>query len=275
MSWNFTYVFVLLYHRSSSSVVNLRHFWGVMPLLELRILEIHSFPHFSLTCFYILSWNFAYDFVLLYYRSSSSVVNLRQLLWELCPFWNLEYWKYTVFRIFLLHALTYWAEILHMTLFYCTTDQIRVSSICVNFCRSYRPFWNLEYWKYTVFCTFSYMFWHTCIELKFCIWLCFTVLQIKFECCQFCVNFCGSFASFGTFSTGNTQFSALFSYMLLHIELNFFIWLCLMYYRSSLNVVTLCPSIFCTFLLYTCIYKLSWNLKFDIGFFNEFLLEKY
>ena len=38
---------------------------GVMPLLEFRILELHSFPHFSLTCFGILSWNFAYDFVLL------------------------------------------------------------------------------------------------------------------------------------------------------------------------------------------------------------------
>ena len=57
-------------------------------------------------------------------------------------------------RTFLLHALTYWAEILHMTLFYCTTDQVRVSSICVNFCGSYAPFWNLEYWKYTVFRTF-------------------------------------------------------------------------------------------------------------------------
>ena len=58
----------------------------------------------------------------------------------LCLFVNLEYSKYTVFRIFLLHALTYWAEILHMTLFYCTTDQVRVSSICVNFCGSYAPF---------------------------------------------------------------------------------------------------------------------------------------
>ena len=101
-------------------------FVGVIPLLELRILEIHSFPHFSLTCFDILSWNFAYDFVLLYYRSSSSIVNFRQFLWELCPFWNLEYWKYAVFRTFLLHALTYWAEILHMTLFYFTTDQVAV-----------------------------------------------------------------------------------------------------------------------------------------------------
>ena len=86
-------------------------FVGVMPPLELRILQIHSFPHFSLACFDILSWNFAYDFVLSYYISSSSFINLRLCLWELCPFWNLEYWKYTVFRTFLLHALTYWAEL--------------------------------------------------------------------------------------------------------------------------------------------------------------------
>ena len=111
-------------------------------LCELGILEIHSFPHFSLTCFDILSWNFAYDFVLLYYRSSSSDINLRQFLWELCPFWNLEYWKYTVSRTFLLHALAYWAEILHMTLFYCTTGQLWVSSISVNFRRSNVPFWT-------------------------------------------------------------------------------------------------------------------------------------
>ena len=107
-------------------------FVGVKPLLELRILKIHSFPHFSLSCFDILSSNFAYDFVSPYYRSSLSVVNLRRFLWELCPFWNLEYWKYTVFCTFLLHALTYWAEILHMTLFYCTIDQVWVSSVFVG-----------------------------------------------------------------------------------------------------------------------------------------------
>ena len=32
------------------------------------------FPHFSHTCFDILSWNFAHDFLLMYYRSSLSVV---------------------------------------------------------------------------------------------------------------------------------------------------------------------------------------------------------
>ena len=76
-------------------------FVGVMPLLECRILKIHSFPHFSPTRLDILSWNFAFDFVLMYYRSSLSVVNFRQFSWELCSFWNLEYWKYTVFRTFL------------------------------------------------------------------------------------------------------------------------------------------------------------------------------
>ena len=134
LSWNFACDFVSSYYRSSSECRQFAlMFVGVMPPLELRILEIHSFPHFSLACFDILSWNFAYDFVLSYYRSSLSVINLRQCLWELCPFWNLEYCKYTVFRTFLLHALTYWAEILHMILFRCTKDQVRVSSICINF----------------------------------------------------------------------------------------------------------------------------------------------
>ena len=55
-------------------------FVGVMPLLELRIMEIHSFPQFSPTCFDTLSWKFAYDFILLYYTSSLSVINLRQFL---------------------------------------------------------------------------------------------------------------------------------------------------------------------------------------------------
>ena len=115
-------------------------FVGVIPLFELRILEIHSFPHFSLTCFDILSWNFAYDFVLLYYRSSSSVVNFRQFLWELCPFWNLQIENTqfsTLFSYMLWHIeLKFWIRLF----FYFTTDQVRVSFICVNFCGSNGPF---------------------------------------------------------------------------------------------------------------------------------------
>ena len=113
-------------------------FVGVMPLLELRILEIHSFPHFSLTPFNILSWKFAYYFVFLYYRSSLSVVNLR-LFWSYASF-RTSNTVNTVFCIFLLHVLTYWAEILHMTLFYCTTGQLQVSSMDINFCRINVPF---------------------------------------------------------------------------------------------------------------------------------------
>ena len=159
---------------------------GVMPLLNFTLLQICSFPHISHTCFVILSWNFAYGFVLLYFRPSSSFVNLRQFLLELRPSWNLEYWKYTVFRTFLLQALTYLAEILHMTLFYFTTDQVWVSLICVNFCWSYAPF--------------------------------------------------------GTYNTGNTQFSTLFSYIV--------------------GVMPLLKLSFPHFSL-TCFDILSWNFAHD------------
>ena len=147
------------------------------------------FPHFSPTCFDILSWNFAHDFVLMYYRSSLSVITLRQFLKELCLFVNLEYKKYTVFHSFLLHALTYWAEILHITLFSCTTEQVRVSSLCINFWRSYAFLWtyNIGHTQFSAF--FLYMLLH--IELKFCTYLCFNVLQSKFECHPFASIFEG------------------------------------------------------------------------------------
>ena len=114
-------------------------FVGVNPLLEFRILEIQFSTVSSYVLWYMLRWNFAYDFVLLYYRSRLSDLNLRQLLLELCPFWNIKYWQYTFFLTFLWHAVTYWADILHIH-FYCTTGRVRVSSICVNICGSYALF---------------------------------------------------------------------------------------------------------------------------------------
>ena len=155
----------------------------------------HSFPHFSSTCFDILSWNFVCHFLLLNIQSSSSVVNFRQFCWSYAPYdtlspgntqfsalfyyrlWHIELkiricLCYTGLQIklecrqfasmfvgvmpllelivleihsfphFLLHALTHWAEILHMPLLYCTTDQVWVSSICVNGCRIYALFWT-------------------------------------------------------------------------------------------------------------------------------------
>ena len=45
--------FVLMYHRSSLSVVILLQFLLELCLfVNFKILEIHSFPHFSLTCFF-------------------------------------------------------------------------------------------------------------------------------------------------------------------------------------------------------------------------------
>ena len=219
-----------------------------------------SFPHFSPTCYDILSWNFAYDFVLLYYRSSSSVVNLCQVLWELCPFCYLQYRKYTVFHTFLLHALTYWAEILHMTLFHCTTDQVRVLSICINFLWELCPFWNLdtENTQYSVL--FSYILWH--VELKFCTWLCFTEIQIKFKC---------------------RQFASIFVRVMPLLELRI---LEIQFFRTFLlHALTYWAEIFHTTLFnvlqikFECRHSVSilfiWNLKFDVGFFIAFLLEKY
>ena len=156
-------------------------FVGIMPLLELKILQIHSFPHFSLTCFDILSWNFAYDFVLLYYRSSSSVVNFCV---SYAPFGTQNTENIQLSALF--SDMLWLAENLHMALFYWNKDQLRLSSICVNFFVGVMSL--LELW----------------------------ILEIR---------------------------SSLFCYMLWHIELKFFMWLSLMYYRSSLSVVTLCPSI--------------------------------
>ena len=115
-------------------------------------------------------------------------------------------------------------------------------------------FLNSEYRKYSVFVQFSaplsYMFCH--IEPKFCIWLCFNVLQIKFECCHFASNFEGA-VSFWTYKEkcslhscpdfSPTRFDILSGKV---VALDFV----LIYYISSSSVVTLCLSISCTFLLY-------------------------
>ena len=77
----------------------------------------HSFPHFSPTCFDILIWNFVYHFIFMHVRSSSNTINFRHFLQELCSFLTSNSYKYAVFCTFLLHALTYWVQILYMTLF--------------------------------------------------------------------------------------------------------------------------------------------------------------
>ena len=77
----------------------------------------HSFPHFSPTCFDIFFWNFVYHSIFMHVRSSSNAINFRHFLQELCSFLTSNSYKYAVFRTFLLHALTYWVQILYMTFF--------------------------------------------------------------------------------------------------------------------------------------------------------------
>ena len=84
---------------------------------SVRLSVRHSFPHFSPTCFDILIWNFVYHFIFMHVRSSSNAINFRHFLQELCSFLTSNSYKYAVFRTFLLHALTYWVQILYMTLF--------------------------------------------------------------------------------------------------------------------------------------------------------------
>ena len=76
-----------------------------------------------------------------------------------------------------------------MTLFYCTTEQVLVSIICVNFCRSFAPFGTKNTRNTHFSAYYYYVFWH--IELKFCIYLSYNELQIKYECHQFSKNFVG------------------------------------------------------------------------------------
>ena len=202
--------FDYLYYSSSSSVVNLCQFvyarlqtgrimalWCPSGSPSVRPSQFSGLLSYMLWCIEL--------FLIMKIRSSSSFVNFRRLFFLLCPVWNLEYWKYTVFCVFPWHALTYWAEICILVLFCFTVLQIKFecrkfASILWELC----PFWNLEYWNSQFFVLFSYMLWHN--ELKFYIDLCFTVLQIKVWVLWICVNLCGSYAPFGTQNTGNTVF---------------------------------------------------------------------
>ena len=135
-SWNFVWLFFFfLNFRSCSSVVNLHHFMELGPFLNSEYWK-YTVSAFSPTCF-------VNDFLFMNFRSSLSVLNLYQFLKQLCPSLNLEYWKYTVYRnIFLLHALVYCTEDMYKTFFSWTSDHIRVSWICINFCSSYVPLWT-------------------------------------------------------------------------------------------------------------------------------------
>ena len=179
----------------------------------------------------------------MYYRSSLSIVTLRLFLKESSFFLNLEYRKFTIFCSFLLHVLTYWGDILHMTLFWWTEDQVWVSSICVSFLRSNASFWSKKIGNLQLSALFSYMLWY--ILLKFCICCCFKFTTDHVWVLSLCVRFIRSYASSWTSKINNLQFSAL--YMLWHILLKFCIWCCLKFTTDQVWVSSLCVNFWRSF----------------------------
>ena len=198
-----------------------------------------------------------------------------------------------------------------------------MSSISVNFCWNYAPFERQTLTNMQFSALFFYMLWH--IDLKFCIWLCFTILQIKFECHQFasifvgvmpllelricsfphfsptcfgilscnfaycftilqikfeCHQFasifvgvmhCWSYAPFELQTLTNMQFSALFFYMLWHIELKFCIWLCFTILQIKFEChqfasIFICPSSDGTY------YGMVMSVRPSVTVFRTFLL---
>ena len=103
-------------------------FCGVMPLLELRILKINSFPLLSLSCFDIqcIELNFC---IWLYFTVVRIKFEFRPCV-NFCgsyaPFCTTNTWNTcTQFSVFFhSYALTYWAEIMHMALLYFTTVDV-------------------------------------------------------------------------------------------------------------------------------------------------------
>ena len=160
-------------------------FVRVIPLLEFRILKIHTFPHFSPTC------------------------------------------------------LTYWPGIRYNTFVWWTSDQVRMSSICVNFCRSTAPFGTQNAWK-QFSALFSYMLWY--IELKFCIWLSICEFKIKFECCPFASIFVGVMPILELGVPEIHSFPHFFPACFEILSWNFIYDFHFMNFRTSLSVINFCRS---------------------------------
>ena len=209
-------------------------FVGVMPLLELRILEIHSFPHFSLTPFNILSWKFAYYFVFSVLQIKFECRQLASIL-ELCLFSNLEYCKYSLLHFSLTRFDIMSGNFAYDFVF--TVLQIKFE--CRQFASIFvgvMPLLELRILEIHSFPHFSLTPFNI-LSWKFAYYFVFSVLQIKFECRQF-----ASILELCLFL--NLEYC---KYSFLHFSLirfdilswNFANDFVLLYYRSTSSVVNL------------------------------------
>ena len=121
------------------------------------------------------------------------------------------------------------------------------------------------------------MLWY--IELKFCIWLCLIILQIKFDCRQFASIFVGVMPLLERKMMKYTVFRTFLLHALTYWAEILHICLAVLQIKFECRQLA---SIFVGVMplsgltgntqLYTCIDKFRWNLKFHVGFFNAFLL---
>ena len=138
MLWHIEFKFCIwLCYNVPQSKFECRHFAsifvGVMPLCELRILEIHSFPLFFSSMLWHIELKFCIWLCFTVLQIKFECLQFPSIFVGVMPLLELRILEIHSFRTFLLHPLTYWAESLHITLFFCTTDQVWVSSICVYF----------------------------------------------------------------------------------------------------------------------------------------------
>ena len=164
-------------------------------------------------------------------RHSVSILN--KFLKELCLFFNLEYRQcvhiHVVFCKILLHVSTYWPEILLMTFFLWTSKQVRVSSICVIFCRSFAPFWNLNI-ENTVFRTYvlyALTYW---AETFFFIFY-FLFMRFRSSDCHYLRSSLKGLCPLCMYSFAHVSCACL------QIELKSLIWLCFLFTNHSIYKV--------------------------------------
>ena len=135
-------------------------------------------------CFNVLQIKIEYHHSVSIFEGVMSLFELR--LWEIHSFpqfspscWHIEL-KFCTWLCF--------------DFFQCTSGQVRVSSLCISFWRSYASLWTSNIVNVQFSALFSFVIWH--ILLKFCIWFCFDVLQIKFEYRHFASIFEGVMSLF-------------------------------------------------------------------------------
>ena len=107
-------------------------FVGVMPLLEIRILEIHRFPHFSLPFFDILSWNYIHDFFSTVLQIKLECRQFASIFVEVMPLLGLRILEIHSFPHFSLTCFDILSWIFSYDFVWCTIDQVQVSSLCVR-----------------------------------------------------------------------------------------------------------------------------------------------